>query len=243
MNNTSHFNPAAAPVSQNSMQAFASLNPVANFSSIPSAQNQSSQSQVPARLPQPAVAPSLPVPGPQTVSNTMSTPSNTAPSAAALAVTATAALVASTESPDIARMKVVNQEKALLMSRKIVDHERRLKTESEQLDVYRRELALLQRDLNKEVVILQGEIDAEVRDVSALESEFRELEKQYLEKKALLARKRERKDMLTSHLATIISHHELRRADRLNELMSRMSSSSSVAGAASTAQPNSFSGF
>jgi RAB6-interacting golgin len=122
-------------------------------------------------------------------------------------------------------MKEINQEKAMLMSRKIQDHERRLADETARLEVYRKELALLQKDMNKEVAILQGEIDNETRDLSSLESEFRDLEKQYTAMKKLVAQKRERKQMLTAHMCTIISSHESRRADRLNELMARMSTS------------------
>lgn len=128
------------------------------------------------------------------------------------------------------------------------ENERRLKSETEKLEVYRRELVLLQRDMNKEVVILQSEIDTEVRDLSYLEAEFRDLEKHYLEMRATVAKKRERKEMLTAHLATIISHHELRRADRLNELMSRMSQTSGSgsggsSGNSAAATSGGFSGF
>jgi RAB6-interacting golgin len=86
----------------------------------------------------------------------------------------------------------------------------------------KRELAILDKDLQKDVGILQAEIEEESRHLAIIEAEFVEVERRYKELQSTIGKKKERKKMLTLHLSTIIGHHESRKADRLNELMEQV---------------------
>ena len=67
---------------------------------------------------------------------------------------------------------------------------------------------------------MQNEIDTETREIDVLEVEFKEVQQRFFALQKTLEKKKERKTQLTSHLSTIISHHETRKANKLNELLS-----------------------
>jgi hypothetical protein len=66
----------------------------------------------------------------------------------------------------------LTQEKTVLLSQRIGDKERRIHQEAQALIRIKQELALIDKDLMKDVAILQGEISEESRCITDLEGEF-----------------------------------------------------------------------
>lgn len=61
---------------------------------------------------------------------------------------------------------------------------------------------------------------------------YAKAEREFIEAKQLLFSKRERKDLLTEHLCTIIEQNEMRKAHRLTDLMVQLSDQDQMADAA-----------
>lgn len=114
--------------------------------------------------------------------------------------------------------------------------------EANKLQDIKSELAKLDSDLASDVAILRKQIDAASLHFSNVEyvlvaimpldsnetffSSFRKnylnIENLFLKAKVDLHQALERKEMLTEHLCTIISHNEERKAKRLSELMEKV---------------------
>lgn len=61
-----------------------------------------------------------------------------------------------------------------------------------------------------------------------LRKRYMKAEREFIEAKQLLFSKKERKDLLTEHLCTIIEQNELRKAHRLTDLMVQLDGENSV---------------
>lgn len=94
--------------------------------------------------------------------------------------------------------------------------------EANKLQDIKSELAKLDSDLASDVAILRKQIDAASLHFSNVEKNYLNIENLFLKAKVDLHQALERKEMLTEHLCTIISHNEERKAKRLSELMEKV---------------------
>ncbi|KAI9555761.1 hypothetical protein GHT06_018277 [Daphnia sinensis] len=98
---------------------------------------------------------------------------------------------------------------------------RKMKTQSETLKLQKiqEELSKLDANLSNDVCILRSHIEMASVELAEAEKRYLKAEHEFVEAKQLLFSKRERKDLLTEHLCTIIEQNEMRKARRLTDLM------------------------
>ncbi|XP_046652560.1 RAB6-interacting golgin-like isoform X2 [Daphnia pulicaria] len=98
---------------------------------------------------------------------------------------------------------------------------RKMKTQAEALKIHQiqEELSKLDANLSNDVCILRSHIEIASVELSEAEKRYTKAEREFVEAKQLLFNKRERKDLLTEHLCTIIEQNEMRKAHRLTDLM------------------------
>ena len=127
--------------------------------------------------------------------------------------------------------------------------------EAQKLQQIQEELSKLDASLSNDVGILRSHI--EIASVELAEAEYAlnafffkflvyivdpvlhlsrrrysKAEREFVEAKQLLFSKRERKDLLTEHLCTIIQENEMRKAHRLTDLMVQLTDQDQIAEAA-----------
>ncbi|XP_057368895.1 RAB6-interacting golgin-like [Daphnia carinata] len=98
---------------------------------------------------------------------------------------------------------------------------RKMKTQTEALKLQKiqEELSKLDANLSNDVCILRSHIEMASAELAEAEKRYTKAEHEFVEAKQLLFSKRERKDLLTEHLCTIIEQNEMRKARRLTDLM------------------------
>lgn len=119
-------------------------------------------------------------------------------------------------------MQEQNRQKRDILQKAIEQHTQKTAAEANKLQDIKSELAKLDSDLASDVAILRKQIDAASLHFSNVEKNYLNIENLFLKAKVDLHQALERKEMLTEHLCTIISHNEERKAKRLSELMEKV---------------------
>uniref|UniRef100_A0A1Q3F2N0 RAB6-interacting golgin n=1 Tax=Culex tarsalis TaxID=7177 RepID=A0A1Q3F2N0_CULTA len=119
-------------------------------------------------------------------------------------------------------MQEQNRQKRDILQKAIDQHAQKTAAEANKLQDIKAELAKLDSDLASDVAILRKQIDAASLHFSNVEKNYLNIENLFLKAKVDLHQALERKEMLTEHLCTIISHNEERKAKRLSELMEKV---------------------
>ncbi|XP_026281000.1 uncharacterized protein LOC113208272 isoform X3 [Frankliniella occidentalis] len=105
----------------------------------------------------------------------------------------------------------------ILPIRKKQTHEEQLR-----LSMIQEELQKLDQRLSCDVSIIRNQIEAASLEFMEAQKRYDRAEKEFLDAKLLLYTKLERKELLTHHLCTIIEQNEMRKAQKLSELMEKL---------------------
>lgn len=119
-------------------------------------------------------------------------------------------------------MQEQNRQKRDMLQKVIEQHAQKTAAEANKLQEIKTELGKLDSELATDVAILRKQIDAASLHFSNVEKNYLNIENLFLKAKVELHQALERKEMLTEHLCTIISHNEERKAKRLSELMEKV---------------------
>ncbi|EAT36128.1 AAEL011765-PA [Aedes aegypti] len=119
-------------------------------------------------------------------------------------------------------MQEQNRQKRNMLQKVIEQHAQKTAAEANKLQEIKTELGKLDTELATDVAILRKQIDAASLHFSNVEKNYLNIENLFLKAKVELHQALERKEMLTEHLCTIISHNEERKAKRLSELMEKV---------------------
>lgn len=119
-------------------------------------------------------------------------------------------------------MQEQNRQKRDMLQKVIEQHTQKTAAEANKLQEIKSELGKLDTELATDVAILRKQIDAASLHFSNVEKNYLNIENLFLKAKVELHQALERKEMLTEHLCTIISHNEERKAKRLSELMDKV---------------------
>lgn len=119
-------------------------------------------------------------------------------------------------------MQEQNRLKRDMLQKAIDQHAQKTAAEASKLQEIKAELGKLDSELASDVAILRKQIDAASLHFANVEKNYLNIESLFLKAKVELHQAHERKEMLTEHLCTIISHNEERKAKRLSELMEKV---------------------
>jgi len=133
--------------------------------------------------------------------------------------------------------KRANIEKHSKLSSTILAEQNRVQREVQKLMFVQQELGKLDKSLTKNIDLLRIEIEKVGREVSNSQKDFDEKERLYLEARQELARKKQRKMLLTGHLDFIILTNERNKANKLAELEKQMQNGSSTASVTASSIP------
>ncbi|XP_055532780.1 RAB6-interacting golgin [Wyeomyia smithii] len=115
-----------------------------------------------------------------------------------------------------------NQQKRQMLQKAIDQYTQKTAAEASKLEEIKAELGKLDSELASDVAILRKQIDAASLHFANVEKNYLNIENLFLKAKVELHQALERKEMLTEHLCTIISHNEERKAKRLSDLMEKV---------------------
>lgn len=119
-------------------------------------------------------------------------------------------------------MQKQNQHKVQILQKAIEQHSQKTAAETRKLDEVRDELAKLDTELAADVSILRKQIELATIRFNNVQKQYDSIEQLFLKAKLDLHQASEKKELLTEHLCTIITHNEDRKAKRLTELMEKV---------------------
>eukprot|EP00795_Rhopilema_esculentum_P010445 gene10445-19151_t len=128
------------------------------------------------------------------------------------------------ESPESSATNTNNLNSQKEVDIRIISDEefKKAKNEAVNLQTIQKELARLDSLLANDVEILRSKIEEATISYCHAQKRHEKAEKEYVNSKLDLKLKEERKEELTQHLYTIIQENELRKANKLEELMSKL---------------------
>ncbi|XP_068695345.1 RAB6-interacting golgin-like [Montipora foliosa] len=126
------------------------------------------------------------------------------------------------------QMEEENKRKKAALQETIKKRYQRTQAEAQMLSLVQKELSHLDSLLSADVAILRDKIEESSRDYLHAQKRYEKAEQEFVQAKMDLHRKTERKDLLTEHLYTIIRENELRKAKKLEELMTKLNSAPDV---------------
>ncbi|RXN06321.1 RAB6-interacting golgin-like protein [Labeo rohita] len=116
-------------------------------------------------------------------------------------------------------MEEKNKKRKALLAKTIAEKSKQTQAEAVKLKKIQRELQLLDDSVSSDIGILRKLIEQSSMDYSQAWKRFEKAEAEYVAAKMDLHRKTEVKEQLTEHLCAIIQQNELRKAQKLEELM------------------------
>uniref|UniRef100_A0AAV2KSR4 RAB6-interacting golgin n=1 Tax=Knipowitschia caucasica TaxID=637954 RepID=A0AAV2KSR4_KNICA len=119
-------------------------------------------------------------------------------------------------------MEEKNKRKKALLTRTIAQKSKQTRAESLKLQKIQKELQTLDDMVSNDISILRGRIEQASWDYSCARKRYEKAESEFVTSKLELHKKTEVKEQLTEHLCAIIQQNELRKALKLEELMSRL---------------------
>ncbi|XP_054275615.1 RAB6-interacting golgin [Macrosteles quadrilineatus] len=121
-----------------------------------------------------------------------------------------------------------NRRRKECLRKALEDRTKKTHEEARRLGEIEEELKKLDVQLSNDVSILRNQIEVASLDFMEAQKRFDRAEREYLDAKLALFTKRERKELLTGHLCTIIEQNELRKAKKLSDLMDKLQLASVV---------------
>lgn len=115
-----------------------------------------------------------------------------------------------------------NRKRKELLAKALAVRTQQTQEEAQKLDEIRSEFKKLDMLLSGDVKILRHQIEIASLDYMEAEKRYYRVEKEFLDAKLALHQRSERKDMLTEHLCAVIEKNEERKAEKLNELLSKL---------------------
>ncbi|CAF94108.1 unnamed protein product, partial [Tetraodon nigroviridis] len=112
-----------------------------------------------------------------------------------------------------------NKRTKALLAKTIAEKSKQTQEEAVKLKRIQRELQTLDDMVSSDISILRDRIEQASWDYSAARKRYEKAESEYVTAKLDLHRKTEVKEQLTEHLYAIIQQNELRKAEKLQELM------------------------
>uniref|UniRef100_A0A3Q2QA40 RAB6-interacting golgin n=1 Tax=Fundulus heteroclitus TaxID=8078 RepID=A0A3Q2QA40_FUNHE len=119
-------------------------------------------------------------------------------------------------------MEERNKRKKALLAKTIAEKSKQTHAEAVKLKRIQKELQALDDMVSNDIGILRGRIEQASWDYSAARKRYEKAEAEYVTAKLDLHRKTEVKEQLTEHLCAIIQQNELRKAQKLEELMQQL---------------------
>lgn len=112
-----------------------------------------------------------------------------------------------------------NKQTKTLLAQAIKERRARAETEAHLLTDLQKELSRLDNLLTTDVSIIRNRIETASLEYTESQKRYERAEKEFVEAKMDLFRRAETKEKLTEHLYTIIYQNEMRKAQKLSELM------------------------
>lgn len=112
-----------------------------------------------------------------------------------------------------------NKRTKALLAKTIAQKSKQTQEEAQKLKRIQKELQALDDMVSSDISILRDRIEQASWDYSAARKRYEKAESEYVTAKLDLHRKTEAKEQLTEHLYAIIQQNELRKAEKLQELM------------------------
>lgn len=120
------------------------------------------------------------------------------------------------------KLEAFNSERKEQLRLVLSDRAKKTHEEVKKLTQIEEELKKLDSTLSNDVCILRNQIESASHDFMEAQKRFNRVEKEYVEAKMELFTKKERKELLTSHLCSIIEQNELRKAKKISDLMEKL---------------------
>ncbi|XP_046554840.1 RAB6-interacting golgin-like [Haliotis rubra] len=115
-----------------------------------------------------------------------------------------------------------NKQKRLFLANAINERKKKAKAESVKLTKIQSELGRLDTLLSVDVGVIRDKIEAASMDYTEAQRRYTRAEQEFINAKMDLFHKGELKERLTEHLYTIIHQNEVRKANKLAELMKQL---------------------
>ncbi|XP_059923055.1 RAB6-interacting golgin [Gadus macrocephalus] len=122
-------------------------------------------------------------------------------------------------------MEEKNKRKKALLTKTIAEKSKQTQQEAVKLKRIQKELQTLDDMVSNDIGILRCRIEQASWDYNAARKRYEKAEAEYVASKMDLHRKTDTKEQLTEHLCAIIQQNELRKAERLEELMLQLQTS------------------
>ncbi|XP_034254236.1 RAB6-interacting golgin [Thrips palmi] len=119
-------------------------------------------------------------------------------------------------------MEEQNRARKVFLAKALEDRKKQTHAEQLRLGMIQEELQKLDQRLSCDVSIIRNQIEAASVEFMEAQKRYDRAEKEFLEAKLHLYTKLERKELLTHHLCTIIEQNEMRKAQKLSELMEKL---------------------
>lgn len=115
-----------------------------------------------------------------------------------------------------------NKIKKDILYKAIEKHTQKTAAEVKKIEEIKNELSKLDQDLAADVAILRKQIETACIHYSNIEKHYNKVEQMFLKAKLDLHHASEKKELLTEHLCTVITHNEDRKAKKLSELLEKV---------------------
>ncbi|XP_075230435.1 uncharacterized protein LOC142329603 [Lycorma delicatula] len=119
-------------------------------------------------------------------------------------------------------MEEQNRQRKEILKKALADRAKKTHEEVKKLNEIEGELKKLDLLLSNDVAIIRNQIESASIDYMEAQKRYDKAEKEFLDAKLDLFNKKERKELLTSHLCTIIEQNEMRKAKKLSDLMMQL---------------------
>ncbi|XP_065578326.1 RAB6-interacting golgin-like isoform X2 [Artemia franciscana] len=123
-----------------------------------------------------------------------------------------------------------NRKKKETISKALQARKQKTAEETKKLQCIQKEMQKLDALVSNEVAILRQSIEAASLRLSDSQKRYERAEAEFIEAKKDLFDKKEKKELLTEHLCTIIERLEIIKADKLSELLKQLEESSEPEG-------------
>lgn len=117
-----------------------------------------------------------------------------------------------------------NKKKKALLFQALENRKKKTQEEAKRLAFVQKELSKIENLLTNDVKILRDKIEGASRQYTEAERRYQNAEKEFVAAKMYLHKMEEKKEALTEHLFAIIHQNELRKAKKLEELVTSLDS-------------------
>ncbi|XP_072015699.1 uncharacterized protein [Amphiura filiformis] len=120
------------------------------------------------------------------------------------------------------KMESDNAKRKALLSMAIADRKKKTQAEAKRLAYIQKELAKIEDLLTNDVRILRDRIEEASRTYLEAQKRYQKAEEEFVAAKMQLHKAEDTKEALTEHLCTIIHENEIRKSQKLEELVNKL---------------------